>query len=107
MVYTFTYTDCAGNISMDIHLYDRYTDVYDLPTDGASTVDCPAEAVAPTPPTVTDACGNVITPVAGAAPVHRPAKVIWSIRLRILIVRATLHVWTYTYTIDIPDVHDR
>jgi hypothetical protein len=39
-----------------------------LPADGASTVNCPADATAPTPPSVTDACGNVITPVAGPAP---------------------------------------
>ena len=31
-------------------------------------LNCPAEAVAPTPPTVVDACGNTITPVAGPAP---------------------------------------
>ena len=74
-----------------------------MPADGASTVDCPADAVAPTPPTVIDACGNIITPVAGPAPTPSPAKARWSIRLLILIVQATLHVWTYTYTIDIPE----
>jgi hypothetical protein len=39
-----------------------------LPADGSSTVSCPADATAPTPPSVTDACGNAITPVAGPAP---------------------------------------
>jgi hypothetical protein len=46
-----------------------------LPADGASTVNCPADAAAPTPPSVTDACGNVITPVAGPAHHQRLAKV--------------------------------
>ena len=32
-----------------------------MPADGASTVACPADAVAPTPPTVLDNCGRTIT----------------------------------------------
>ena len=68
MVYTFTYTDCAGNSRYGRTLIRSIFLTSRLPADGASTVNCPAEAVAPTPPTVTDACGNVITPVAGPAP---------------------------------------
>ena len=51
MVYTFTYTDCAGKSCMDIHLHHRHSGLH-VAGDEASTVNCPADAVAPTPPTM-------------------------------------------------------
>ena len=68
MIYTFTYTDCAGNSHVWNYTYTIDIPDFVLPADGSSTVNCPADAIAPTPPSVTDACGNVITPVAGPAP---------------------------------------
>src|SRR5437763_14774792 len=62
-VYTFTYTDCAGNKADWTYTYTITMPVFALPANGASTVNCPADAVAPTPPTVKDACGNTLTPV--------------------------------------------
>jgi hypothetical protein len=53
-VWTYTYT---------IDIPD-----FTLPADGASTVNCAANATPPTPPAMVDACGNTITPVAGVAP---------------------------------------
>ena len=77
MVYTFTYTDCAGNIKcVDIHLHHRYTRLH-VAGDESSTVNCPADAVAPTPPAMMDACGNTITPVV-STPSPRLAKDPWS-----------------------------
>jgi hypothetical protein len=67
IVYTFTYTDCAGNTHDWTYTYTIDIPDFTLPVNGASTVNCPADAVAPTPPSVTDACGNVITPIAGPA----------------------------------------
>jgi hypothetical protein len=68
MIYTFTYTDCSGNSHVWNYTYTIDIPDFVLPADGSSTVSCPADATAPTPPSVTDACGNVITPVAGPAP---------------------------------------
>ena len=59
-----SYTDVAGNTAANDWVYTdtierlQFTD----PTDGGSTVACAALAVAPTPPTVTDNCGNTLTP---------------------------------------------
>jgi hypothetical protein len=50
MVYTFTYTDCSGNSHVWTYTYTIDIPDFVLPADGASTVNCPADAVAPTPP---------------------------------------------------------
>jgi hypothetical protein len=73
-----------------------------LPTNGSSTVNCPSDAVAPTPPTVTDACGRAITP---QLPRHLllPVTVRWYIPLLMQIVQATLMTGPITYTIAAPD----
>ncbi|MDR2085211.1 MAG: T9SS type A sorting domain-containing protein [Bacteroidales bacterium] len=62
--YNYTYTDCAGNIA-----YWTYTFTVVIPTlnittaPGAATVSCPNLAVDPSAlvPTISDACGNVLT----------------------------------------------
>ncbi|WP_157805357.1 HYR-like domain-containing protein, partial [Confluentibacter citreus] len=61
-VYTFTYTDCAGNESVYTYTYTIELDSFILPANGLSAVGNLADAVEPTPPTVTDNCGNTITP---------------------------------------------
>src|SRR5437764_8393668 len=62
MVYTFTYVDCAGHSHAWPDTYTISAPDFTLPADGSSTVNCPANAVLPTAPAVTDACGNTITP---------------------------------------------
>jgi hypothetical protein len=62
MVYTFTYADCAGHTHDWTYTYTIAAPDFTLPTNGSSTVNCPSDAVAPTPPAVTDACGRAITP---------------------------------------------
>jgi hypothetical protein len=62
-IYTFTYTDCASNISVYTYTYTIDLTDFILPVNGLETVDNLADAVEPTPPTVTDNCGNPITPV--------------------------------------------
>jgi hypothetical protein len=66
--YTFTYSDCAGNSHVWTYTYTIDIPDFTLPADGASTVNCAANAHSPTPPVMQDACGNTITPVAGVAP---------------------------------------
>jgi hypothetical protein len=63
MVYTFTYADCAGHTHDWTYTYTMLLPSdFTLPVNGSSTVNCPSDAVAPTPPAVTDACGRAITP---------------------------------------------
>jgi hypothetical protein len=61
MVYTFTYADCAGHTHDWTYTYTIAAPDFTLPVNGSSTVNCPSDAVAPTPPAVTDACGRAIT----------------------------------------------
>jgi len=63
-VYTFTYTDCAGNSGVWIYTYTIETTIAPIVPDNAgSTVECIANATQPDVPVVTDACGNDIIPV--------------------------------------------
>jgi hypothetical protein len=103
MVYTFTYNDCSGNSHVWTYTYTIDIPDFVLPADGASTVNCPADAVAPTPPNVVDACGNVITPVAGPAPSPATCEGDMVYTFTYTDCSGNSHVWTYTYTIDIPD----
>jgi hypothetical protein len=50
MVYTFTYRDCAGNSHVWTYTYTIDIPDFTLPADGASTVNCAADATPPTPP---------------------------------------------------------
>src|SRR5260221_9586142 len=43
-----------------------------IPAGGSSTVACPSDAVAPTPPVVTDNCGRTITPTGPAVSADPP-----------------------------------
>ncbi len=106
MDWVFTYTDCAG------HSHDwKYTYTIDIPdfvanmpADGGSTVDCLADAkVQPTPPAVTDACGNAITPSLTTTPNDIACEGDMAWVFTYADCTGTSHDWTYTYTIDIPD----
>src|SRR5678810_905652 len=66
ITYTFTYTDCAGATYTWVHTTTVLPPTAVMPAPGTSTVDCPANATAPTPPVVNDNCGR---PLAVSAPV--------------------------------------
>jgi hypothetical protein len=103
MVYTFTYTDCSGNSHDWNYTYTIDIPDFVLPADGSSTVSCPADAVVPVTPVVTDACGNTITPVAGPAPSPTACEGAMIYTFTYTDCSGNSHVWNYTYTIDIPD----
>jgi hypothetical protein len=103
MVYTFTYTDCSGNSHVWTYTYTIDMPDFVLPADGASTVNCPADVVAPVAPVVVDACGNTITPVAGPAPSPATCEGDIVYTFTYTDCSGNSHVWTYTYTIDMPD----
>ncbi|PLX08884.1 MAG: hypothetical protein C0596_03420, partial [Marinilabiliales bacterium] len=61
--YTYEYADCAGNTTNWAYVYTiDVTTAPVVPADGAATVECLVDAVAPTTPVVVDVCGNNITP---------------------------------------------
>lgn len=62
--YTWTYTDCEGNSHPWSFVYTIERLPFTVPANGASTVACPAQAVAPTLPVVTSNCGEILTPAA-------------------------------------------
>src|SRR5688572_31621764 len=61
ITYTFTYTDCAGATYTWVHTTTVQPPTVTMPQPGTSTVDCPANATAPTPPVVNDNCGRPLT----------------------------------------------
>jgi hypothetical protein len=85
---------------LDLHLHHSGP-TFTLPAPGASSVACITDAVMPTPPAVTDNCGNTITPSAELPEWIRLALEQKPIRSPIPIAMA--HVdWIYTYTIAAP-----
>ncbi|MFM7153829.1 MAG: HYR domain-containing protein, partial [Bacteroidota bacterium] len=60
--FTWTYTDCEGNAHPWVFTYTIERNDFTVPANGSSTVACIAQATAPVPPAVTDACGNTLTP---------------------------------------------
>src|SRR5439155_23594479 len=61
IVYTYTYTDCAGTNYTWTHTITVLLPVVTMPAATTSTVACPSAAATPTPPTLTDNCGRTLT----------------------------------------------
>jgi len=101
MVWVFTYTDCSGNSSQWNYTYTIDMPAFTVPANGSSTVNCLANATAPTPPAVNDMCGNAVTPVMtqNANPACEGNKIY---TFTYTDCAGNSAVWTYTYTIDIP-----
>ncbi len=98
-VYTFKYTDCAGNESVYTYTYTIDLKQFILPTNGSKTVNSLAEAVEPTPPTVTDNCGNILKP--SEPVVTETPDCQGTIKYTYTYTDCALNTadWTYTYTI--------
>ncbi|MBW1297895.1 DUF7507 domain-containing protein, partial [Aquimarina litoralis] len=100
-VYTYTYTDCAGNASVYTFTYTiDVTTLPVVPANGTATVECLADATQPTAPTVTDVCGNDITPVIteNTDPTCEGDKVY---TYTYTDCAGNASVYTFTYTIDV------
>src|SRR5512134_3698248 len=101
-VYTFVDTNSAGNTDTWLFTYTIEMPTFTAPADGSSTVNCIADAQnVPTAPTVTDACGNTLTPVMteGADPTCEGTKVYTFVYTDCAGNSAT---WLFTYTIEMP-----
>jgi hypothetical protein len=101
--YTWTYTDCTGTSGQWVYTYTVLPSTFTLPADGGSTVACISDAqVVPTPPVVTNACGDLVIPtgpVVGADPVCSGTKTYtWTY----LDCSGNANLWVYTYTITAP-----
>ena len=58
ITYSYVYTDCSGLFSNWTYTYTIEVEDFSMPANGSSTIACPALAVQPTPPVVTDNCGE-------------------------------------------------
>ncbi|MEO5906678.1 MAG: gliding motility-associated C-terminal domain-containing protein [Saprospiraceae bacterium] len=101
--YTWTYTDCTGNSLTWVYTYTVMPALFTLPANGSSTVSCIIDAqTVPTPPTVTNSCGDPVTPtepVVGADPACSGTKVYtWTYTD----CNGNSLPWTFTYTISPP-----
>ena len=102
MVWTFTYTDCAGNTVDWLYTYIVDMPTFTLPADAANTVNCLADAqVQPVPPAMTDMCGNDIVP-SMVTPSSIPCEGNMDWVFTYTDCAGNTADWIYTYTIDIP-----
>ncbi|MBK9012905.1 MAG: T9SS type A sorting domain-containing protein [Saprospiraceae bacterium] len=61
--WNFTYTDCEGNTATWTYIYTvEYLD-FVVPASETETVECPLNAIEPTPPVVHDNCGNLLNAI--------------------------------------------
>ncbi|MBE9575089.1 gliding motility-associated C-terminal domain-containing protein [Flavobacterium proteolyticum] len=100
VTYTYTFTDCEGNTHDWVYTYTIERSDFTMPANASSTVACPADVVSPTVPTVTDACGNTLTPsapVISSMPICE-GNVTYSYTFTDC--EGNTHDWVYTYTID-------
>ena len=101
VTYTYTFTDCEGNAHNWAHAFTIERAYFAITTpNGASTVACASEIEAPTVPTVTDNCGNVLTasaPVISATPACEGTV---TYTYTFTDCEGNAHDWVYAYAID-------
>ena len=106
VIWTFTYTDCAGNIVDWTHTITIDILPFTLPIDDGSTVNCPVDAqVQPTPPVMDDMCGNAITPTVVVPALGGCTGVGVDWVFTYTDCAGNTADWTYTYTITYLHLH--
>ena len=103
-IYTYRYTDNCGNKSDWTYTYTiDHTTLAVVPTDGASTVQCLANATTPIPPTVVDVCGTNV-PAVLASTIDAPSSLTCegtrTYNYTYTECSGLVSNWKYTYTID-------
>jgi hypothetical protein len=104
VTYTWNYADCEGNNHNWVYTYTIERLPFADPADAGSTVACAALAVTPTLPTVTDNCGNALTPsgpVMGGTYVDCEGTITYTYLYTDC--EGNNHDWVYTYTIERQD----
>ncbi|SFD33750.1 gliding motility-associated C-terminal domain-containing protein, partial [Algibacter pectinivorans] len=100
-IYTFTYTDCAGNEAVYTYTYNIELTAFILPANGFETVDNLDDAVEPTPPTVNDNCNNPITPSEPVKTETPDCQGSVTYTYTYTDCANNTANWTYTYTIEL------
>jgi gliding motility-associated-like protein len=100
VTYTYTFTDCEGNTHDWVYTYTVERVDFVMPANASSTVACPADVVAPTVPTVTDACGNTLTPSAPVVSAMPTCEGNVTYTYTFTDCEGNTHNWIYSYTID-------
>nr|WP_222840241.1 T9SS type B sorting domain-containing protein [Flavihumibacter stibioxidans] len=100
-IYSFTYSNCAGQPAIWTFIYSINPPTVVLPANASSTVSCVTDAIMPIPPAVTDNCGRNIIPVVsvGDAPECSGEKIY---TFTYTDCADQTYVWIYTYFISIP-----
>ncbi|HNB80906.1 MAG TPA: hypothetical protein PLP14_02345, partial [Chitinophagaceae bacterium] len=100
IVFTWTFTDAYPHTVVWTKTYTVERDDFTMPADDGALVSCPAATnTIPTPPTVTDNCGQTITPtgptVSSAPTCNGTRTYVWNYQD----CEGNNHNWTYTYTV--------
>jgi parallel beta-helix repeat protein len=99
-LYTYTYTDCAGNSTPWVFTYNIERNDFTMPANTTATVACVSNVVVPTPPAVNDNCGNALTPVPGTAPDAPDCEGTMVYTWTYTDCEGNSKIWTHTVTID-------
>jgi hypothetical protein len=99
VTYTYTFTDCEGNTHDWVYTYTIESLDFTMPADQASTIACAAQLAAPTAPTVTDNCGNALTPVGPVVSATPACDGNVTYTYTYTDCEGNSHDWVYTYTI--------
>ena len=101
--YTYTYEDCAGHTHDWTYTYTIEREDFTIPADTGSTVACIDDATVPTAPSVTDNCGNVLTPSAAVeGGTYDGCEGTRTYTFTYTDCEGNTHDWVYTYTITAP-----
>jgi uncharacterized protein YjdB len=104
VTYTYTYQDFVGTTHTWVYTYTIERADFTMPADASSTVSCIALAVAPTLPTVTDACGNTLSPVTSwIGGTYNGCEGTRIYYYQYEDCEGNDHYWSYTYTIERED----
>ncbi len=99
---TYTVTDACGNSSTAKHIIKINQADFTMPEADGSTVSCASQVTAPILPTVTDNCGNVLTPSGPVISEMPTCEGDVTYTYTYTDCAGHSHNWVYTYTIDIP-----
>ena len=105
VTYVYTFTDCEGNTHDWTYTYTIEREDFTIPADTGSTVACIDDATEPTAPSVTDNCGNALTPsaaVEGGTYDDDGCEGTRTYTFTYTDCEGNTHDWTYTYTITAP-----
>jgi cytosine/uracil/thiamine/allantoin permease len=103
ITYTWTYSDCAGSTHDYVHTVTIDIPDFSPPAPTSETVNCYADILLPTPPTVFDACGTELIstgPVESGVPAcEGDITYTWTYTD----CAGSTHDYVHTVSIDIPD----